>query len=436
MSRRHGSKYGWGRARKNHRKTGRPRPPAPLLRGSSVFRRPPSDSLRLVFSEPILHVDMDSFFVEVERLRDPGLIGRPVVVGGLGNRGVVASASYEARRFGVRSAMPMVAARKQCPALVVVPTDHSLYQESSIKVFEVFRSITPLVEGLSLDEAFLDVSGLHRHFPSPDVIGHEIRRRIRNELGLPASVGIAATKFVAKLASEAAKPDGLRHIPKAESLEFLHALPVRALWGVGEATHATLEAMGVETVGDLARLPAATLERRLGVSNGSNLAALARGQDPRPVVPDHDAKSISVSETYERDLTGSDEIDTELIRLCDRLAFRVRRAGLAGRTIGLTVRYSDFVTITRHHTFTLPTDTSRQLWQAVRDLKDKVSWDRPIRLLGVSVATFVDPGEPRQMSVENEPKWDDLADAVDAVRDRFGTDAVRPARLVSPDRES
>ena len=389
-----------------------------------------------MFPEPILHVDMDSFFVEVERLRNPGLIGRPVVVGGLGNRGVVASASYEARKFGIRSAMPMMAARKQCPALVVVPTDHSLYEETSIKVFEVFRGITPRVEGLSLDEAFLDVSGLQRHFPSSDDIGHEIRRRIRNELGLPASVGIAATKFVAKLASEAAKPDGLRLIPKDQSIEFLHSLPVRALWGVGEATHATLEAMGVETVGDLARLPRAMLERRLGVSSGSNLAALAQGEDPRPVVPDHEAKSMSVSETYERDLTLSDQIDTELIRLCDRLAFRVRRAGLAGLSIGLTVRYSDFVTITRHHTSSHPTETTRQLWRAVKSLKGKVSWDRPIRLLGVSVATFVEPDGPRQMSVESEPKWDDLAEAIDAVRDRFGTDAVLPARLVTPDRET
>lgn len=389
-----------------------------------------------MFSEPILHVDMDSFFVEVERLRDPTLLGRPVVVGGPGNRGVVASASYEARNFGIRSAMPMVAARKRCPGLVVIPSNHALYQETSIQVFEVFRSVTPMVEGLSLDEAFLDVNGLHRHFSGPVEIGHEIRQRIRTGLGLPASVGIAASKFVAKLASEAAKPDGLRHIPKDETIGFLHALPVRALWGVGEATHASLEAMGVETVGDLARLPRATLEKRLGVSNGTNLAALAHGEDPRPVVPDHEAKSISVSETYERDLTLSDEIDTELIRLCDRLAFRVRRAGLAGRTIGITVRYSDFVTITRHHTFPYPTDTPRQLWQAIQGLKENVRWDRPIRLLGVSVATFVDPDGPRQLSVEREPKWDDLADAVDAVKDRFGTDAVRPARLVRPDRDS
>jgi len=389
-----------------------------------------------VFSEPILHVDMDSFFVEVERLRDPSLVGRPVVVGGAGNRGVVASASYEARKFGIRSAMPMMAARKSCPALVVVPTDHSRYQEVSIQVFEVFRSVTPLVEGLSLDEAFLDVSGLSRHFTNPIEIGHAIRHQLRDQLRLPASVGIAASKFIAKLASEAAKPDGLRHIPRAETLPFLHALPVRALWGVGEATYASLEGLGVETVGDLARLQPGTLEKRLGTSHGRNLADLAEGLDPRAVIPDHDAKSVSVSETYDNDLSTEDEIDTELIRLCDRLSFRIRRSGLAGRTIGLTVRYSDFVTITRHHTFPHSIDTSRHLWQAVQTLKRSVAWDRPVRLLGVSLATVVDPGDPRQLSVENEPKWDDLAEAVDAVKTKFGSDAVGPARLVKPDREA
>ena len=389
-----------------------------------------------MFDEPILHVDMDSFFVEVERLRDPGLIGRPVVVGGPSNRGVVASASYEARKFGIRSAMPMVAARKQCPTLVVIPSNHTLYEETSVQVFDVLRSFTPMVEGLSLDEAFLDVSGLHRHFSSTVEIGEAIRQRIRTGLGLPASVGIASTKFVAKLASEAAKPDGLRHIPKDETIPFLHALPVRALWGVGEATHASLEAMGVETVGDLAQLPRGTLEKRLGVSNGSNLSALAHGEDPRPVTPAHDTKSVSVSETYEKDLTLPEEIDTELARLCDRLAFRVRRAGLQGRTIGLSVRYSDFVTITRHQTLTHPTNTSRQIWLAVQQLKENVNWDRPIRLLGVSVATFADLDEPVQLSVDTASRWDDLAEAIDAVKDKFGRDSVRPARLARPDRES
>ncbi len=250
-------------------------------------------------------------------------------------------------------------------------------------------------------------------------------------------MGIAATKFVAKLASEAAKPDGLRHIPKDETIAFLHPLPVRALWGVGEATHATLEAMGVETVGDLARLPRATLERATRRGPGSEPGGFGpAGEDPRPVVPSHDAKSISVSETYERDLALSDEIDTELLRLCDRLAFRVRRAGLAGRTIGLTVRYSDFVTITRHHTFADPADNSRQLWQAITKLKDTVTWDRPIRLLGVQCGHVGGSRWTPSVVVESEPKWDDLAVAMDAVRDRFGTDSVRPARLMKPDGES
>ena len=394
-----------------------------------------------MFPEPILHVDMDSFFVEVERQRDPTLVGRPVVVGGPSNRGVVASASYEARKFGIRSAMPMAAARKQCPALVVVPSDHSHYEEVSVQVFDLFRSVTPLVEGLSLDEAFLDVNGLHRHFSSPVEIGDELRGRIRTALGLPASVGIASTKFVAKLASEAAKPDGLRHIPKEYTIGFLHALPVRSLWGVGEATHASLEAMGVETVGDLAKLSRPALERRLGASNGANLWALAHGEDPRPVVPAHEAKSISVSETYERDLTLSDDIDTELIRLCERLAFRVRRAGLAGRTIGLTVRYSDFVTISRHHTLPHPTDGSRGLWQTVQQLKAKVAettpgWTRPVRLLGVRVSTFIDRDEPRQLSVASASRWDDLTEAIDAVKDKFGNNSVRPARLAGPGGET
>ncbi|MGH8929026.1 MAG: DNA polymerase IV [Acidimicrobiia bacterium] len=382
-----------------------------------------------MFSEPILHVDMDSFYVEVERLRDQSLRGRPVAVGGVGDRGVVASASYEARRFGVRSAMPMVAARRRCPGLVVVPSDHGRYEQVSIEVFEIFRSFTPIVEGLSLDEAFLDVSGLRLHYPSPVDIGHEVRRRIRSELELPASVGIASTKFVAKLASEEAKPDGLRHVPQEEALSFLHSLPVRSLWGVGEATHAALEGLGVQTVGDLAGLSTRTLQKRLGVSHGGNLAALARGEDPRSVEPDLDSKSVSVSETYERDLTLSEEIDTELTRLCERLSARIRRAGLAGRTVELTVRFADFVTITRRQTSAHPLDSAHQLRMAVEDLKKKVKWGGPIRLLGVSVSGLVDPHQPRQMTVDAQTNWDDLALALDEVRNKFGDDAVGPARL-------
>jgi DNA polymerase-4 len=344
----------------------------------------------MTFTESILHVDMDAFFVEVERLRRPELIGIPVVVGGGAARGVVASASYEARRYGIRSAMPTAAARRRYPALTVVPPDHREYERVSELVFAIFRSVTPRVEGLSLDEAFLDVSGLTRHFPGPVEIGHEVRRRIRSELGLPASVGVAAVKFIAKLASNAAKPDGLLHIPATTALEFLHGLPIRSLWGVGEATQATLAGMGVETVGDLARLPAGVLERRLGGAVGGHLAALARGEDPRQVEPDHEAKSVSVSETYERDLDHAGEIETELRRLCERLAGRMRRAGLAAHTVALTVRSTDFVTITRNLSLSAPVNTGRDLWRAVRTLADRVTWDKPVRLLGVGGSGLIE----------------------------------------------
>lgn len=386
------------------------------------------------FVESIIHVDMDAFFVEVERLRDPGLVSKPVVVGGAGRRGVVASASYESRMFGVRSAMPMSVARRLCPGLVLVPTDHDEYQRVSELVFGIFRNFTPIVEGLSLDEAFLDVAGLRRLFDHPVEIGHAIRQRLRAELGLPASVGIASTKFVAKLASEAAKPDGLTHIPVAETLTFLHALPVRSLWGVGEATHAALESLGVETVGDLAALDTVTLAARLGVSNGNHLAALARGEDPRRVVPDAAAKSISVSETYDTDITSRERVDTELVRLCDRLGGRMRRSGLAGRTISLKVRYSDFTTISRSVTLAHPTHNSHEIRSAVGLLTPRVDWARPVRLLGVEVATLAEPGSPLQLTTGEPGKWQELADTVEQIRDRYGSAAIGPARLTPTDK--
>ena len=386
------------------------------------------------FAEPIIHVDMDAFFVEVERLRDPSLRSRPVVVGGAGRRGVVASASYESRKFGVRSAMPMSIARRLCPGLVVVATDHDEYQRVSELVFGIFRDFTPTVEGLSLDEAFLDVTGLRRLFKNPIEIGHAIRRRLRVELGLPASVGIASTKFVAKLASEAAKPDGLIHISAAETLTFVHALPVRSLWGVGEATQPGLESLGVETVGDLAALDPLTLAAHFGVSNGHHLAALARGEDPRRVVPDTAAKSVSVSETYDTDITSKERVDTELLRLCDRLGGRMRRSGLAGRTVSLRVRYSDFTTISRSVTLADPTHNSHEIRRAVGLLTPKVDWSRPVRLLGVEVATLAEPGSARQLTTEEPGKWRELADTVEQIRDRYGSEAIGPARLTTTDK--
>ena len=390
------------------------------------------------FTESILHVDMDAFFVEVERRDRPELRGRPVVVGGTGGRSVVAAASYEARTFGIGSAMPMVHARRLCPAAIVVPPDHGKYRTASEQVFEVFRSFAPLVEGLSLDEAFLDVSGLRRHYPDPVAIGKEIRERLRADLGLPASVGIASNKFLAKLASAAAKPDGIRHVPADRALEFLHPLPVRSLWGVGEATHAALERLGVHTIGDLAEVPPAALEKHLGRAAGAHLHALAWGRDERPVVPGSAAKSVSVEQTYERDLRGHEAIEGELLRHADRLAGRLRSAGVAGRTVTLKIRFADFSTITRSVTLGSGTDVARDLYRAARDVLRKVDLGtKPVRLVGLGATALTPATAPRQLAVDRPAKWDDLAGAVDEVRQRYGTGSIRPARIVEgPDAEA
>ena len=384
-----------------------------------------------MWNEPILHVDMDSFFVEVERLADPRLVGRPVAVGGAGPRGVIASASYEARQFGVRSAQPTVTARRLCEDLIVVPSNHGRYNDVSTGVFAIFRSFTPMVEGLSLDEAFLDVGGLRLHYESPIVVGKAIRVKIREELGLPASVGVAAVKFVAKLASEAAKPDGLRHIAADSQLEFLHELPASAMWGVGPATLASLSRLGVETVGDIADLPEFALVAAVGPTAGRHLHDLANGRDPRQVVPDISAKSISVEETYDDDLVGPDVIETALLAHAQRLSGRLRRSGLRARTVTLKVRYSDFTTLTRSLTLASAVDGARSLFRTstdlVKDLDDPV---RPVRLLGLGGTSLEPADAPTQLDIDSDAEWDRVEDAVAGVRERFGESAVGPARLV------
>ena len=383
------------------------------------------------FTESILHVDMDAFFVEVERREREDLRRRPVLVGGTGSRGVVAAASYEARAYGISSAMPMVHARRLCPVAIVLPPDHRKYQAASKRVFSIFRSFTPLVEGLSLDEAFLDVAGLRHHFPEPVSIGVEIRARLRQELELPASVGVAVNKFLAKLASEVAKPDGVRHVPAAESLAFLHPLSVRSLWGIGEATQAALERLGVATVGDLADVPLLALRKHLGEAAGTHLHELAWGRDPRPVVPESTAKSISVEETYERDLERRETVEGELLRHAERLAGRLRAAGVAGRILTVKLRFADFTTVTRSVTLVSPTDVARDMYRAARDLLRNMAVEsQPIRLVGVGMSGLTPPTGPRQLAVDRPAKWDDLADAVDQVRLRYGKGSIRPARFI------
>lgn len=385
----------------------------------------------MAWTEPILHVDMDSFFVEVERLSDPGLRERPVAVGGVGPRGVIASASYEARSHGVHSAQPTATALRLCPQLKVVPARHDRYGEVSADVFAIFRSFTPLVEGLSLDEAFLDVSGLRRHYPGPVEVGEAIRHRIRDDLGLPASVGVASVKFLAKLASEAAKPDGIRHIHSDEQFDFLHALPASALWGVGPATLAALARLGVETIGDIAGLPEAALTNAVGPAAGRHLHELARGIDPRVVTPDIAAKSISVEETFVSDLVGHEVVETALLALAQRLSGRLRRAGLRGRTVTLKTRYEDFTTLTRSHTVPTAIDGSRQLFRIGAELLaglDDAS--RPVRLLGLGASALEPADTPTQLGIGDGVDWQRVEEAVAGVRERFGESSVGPARLL------
>lgn len=383
----------------------------------------------VIWAEPILHVDMDSFYVEVERLEDPSLTGRPVVVGGAGPRGVVASASYEAREFGIRSAQPTSTARRMCPQLIVVTPRHGRYGDVSAQVFSVFRSITPQVEGLSLDEAFLDVTGLRLHYESPLVVGEMIRSRLRTELGLPASVGIASVKFVAKLASESAKPDGMRHVAVDEQEHFLASLPVSALWGVGPATEAALARLGVETIGDIAALPLTSLANAVGPTHGRQLSDLANGIDPRPVVADSSAKSISVEETYDEDLESPQLIETALLAQSQRLSSRLRRAGVRGRTITLKVRFSDFATVTRSHTASTGMDGARQIYHVAVELAAQRGRTDPVRLLGLGASGLEPADTPAQMDLGSSESWERVEDAVAEVRTKFGEMAVKPARL-------
>src|SRR6188472_2082324 len=308
-------------------------------------------------SRVILHVDMDAFFVSVELRRRPELRGKPVVVGGTGPRGVVAAASYEARQFGVHSALPSAVARRRCPHAVFLPGDHALYREVSTQVRTIFDRYTPLVEPLALDEAFLDVSGATRLFGDGTLIAARIRDDVRHELELACSVGVAPNKFLAKLASVVAKPRatpqrvipgrGVVEVVPGHELEFLRPLPVTRLWGVGPATFSRLERLGVRTVGDLADLDTRTLRGVLGASQAAHLHALAWGRDTRPVETDREAKSIGHEETYPRDLVEPADLERELVRLADAVAARLRRQGVAARTANLKVRFAGFTTITR-----------------------------------------------------------------------------------------
>jgi DNA polymerase-4 len=383
----------------------------------------------------VLHVDMDAFYASVSLLEHPELVGTPVIVGGGGTRGVVLSATYEARTFGVHAAMPMSRARRLCPRAVVVEPDFERYAAVSRGVMAVFADVTPTVEPLSLDEAFLDVAGSRRRLGRPAAIAQQIRDRVFDEQGVACSVGVASTKFVAKLASGLAKPDGLLVVPHERTLEVLHPLPVGALWGVGERTEATLHRYGLRTVGDLAHTPADTLRRALGDAAGSQLFELAWGRDPRPVVPEQGERSIGAEETFAHDVDDPVVVRRELLRLSERVAARVRAAGLVGRTVSIKIRFADFTTITRARTLGQATDVAREVYATAVDLHDALGLQRArLRLVGVRVEGLSSADrQQRQLQLDDKPfGWRDAERAVDLASARFGAGSVRPAALVAP----
>jgi DNA polymerase-4 len=382
----------------------------------------------------ILHVDMDAFYASVEIRRDPALRNKPLVVGG-GVRGVVAAASYEARKYGVRSAMPMGQAMRLCPRLVVVPPDREAYAAASAAVMAILRDVTPLVEPLSLDEAFLDVAGAVRLHGRPATIAADIRARVSDELALTCSVGVASTKFVAKLASAHCKPDGLLVVPVDQVLNFLRPLPVTVLWGVGARTAEPLHRLGVRTVADLAETPIETLRRALGTAVADHLHGLAQGRDPRTVQPHEVEKSISSDHTSDTDLTTDAEVRRELLRLAGDVGRRVRERGWTARTVGIKIRFADFRTITRVRTLPGWTDSTTMVYNTAAELYDALDLDQPrIRLVGVKCENLRPAGEaPEQLTLDavvDEQAGDtrraaEGADRVlDAARARFGAGAM------------
>ena len=381
---------------------------------------------------PILHVDMDAFFASVEVRRRPELRGRPVVVGGVGPRGVVSSASYEARRYGVRSAMPTARARALCPHAVYLPPDFSQYTAASRAVMQIFRDVTPLVEPLSLDEAFLDVAGARRLFGSPVEIARLIRRRVAEEQELTCSVGVAPSKFVAKLGSTRAKPDGLLVVPADRVLDFLHPLPVAALWGVGERSAEGLRRLGLNTVGDLAEAPFGLLRRAVGEAAAAHLHELAWGRDPRSVTPEHVEKSIGAEVTFDADVTDPLEIRRALLALAEKVGARLRAAGQVGRTVSLKVRLAPFRTVNRSRTLPVPTDTAREMFDTAWALWTALDPGEPVRLVGVRMEGLAAAEEtPRQLTLgAPERGWREAEAAADAAAARFGRSVIGPASLL------
>lgn len=382
----------------------------------------------------ILHVDMDSFFASVELLDHPEMIGKPVAVAGHHERGVITSASYEARAFGVRAAIPVGMAKQLCPQLVILDSHMEKYTAMSRRIMTIFTEFTPLVEPLSVDEAFLDVTGARRLLGSPREIAFKVRERIHEVTGLPSSVGIATTKFVAKLASQRAKPNGVLEIEPQRTLDFLHALPVEAMWGVGKVTREKLIGRGVHTIGDLAVYPKDKLRRAVGEAAAQKLHMLANGLDPRSVDTERIEKSIGNEGTFDRDIADPTPLLRELLKHSQQVAARLRAKAFMARTVAIKMKFADFSVISRSHTLPDPTDSSQRIYETAVMLFEQADLaGRRLRLIGVRAEQLVDSdsvSEPLWGNSDDE--WRAIDKASDELRAKFGRDAVSPASLIDP----
>ena len=378
----------------------------------------------------ILHVDMDAFYASVAERDDPSLRGKAVVVGA-GARGVVLSANYAARKYGIRAAMPVGRAKRMAPHAIFVTPDHQRYSEVSAKVMEIFDSFTPLVEPISLDEAFLDVTGARKLLGTGREIAVEIRRQVEASEGITCSVGIAPSKFIAKLASGHCKPNGILEIPADRILNFLHPLPVNAIWGVGPKTAETLERLGLRTVADIANLPRATLIRALGQASGASLYELAWGRDYRDVTPNEPDKSISAAETFAQDIDDPEEILQEFLRLTEKAAARLRENNYYAKTISIKVRFADFSTISRSKTLPLPIDSTHDIYEIAKSLYLALNLDRArLRLVGISLDNLSEAAPEQLLLGAREKGWREADTAIDRAKLRFGGGSVRPGRLI------
>ena len=383
----------------------------------------------------ILHVDMDAFYASVAELDNPQYKGKALVVGA-GVRGVVLSANYEARKFGIRAAMPVGRAKRMAPHAIFIAPEHHRYAEISERVMAIFNSFTPLVEPISLDEAFLDVTGAQKLFGDGREIAAKIRAQVEQEEGITCSVGIAQSKFIAKLASQHCKPNGMLEIKSDRILEFLHPLPVRALWGVGPKTAESLDRLGLHTVADIANTPRSTLVRALGDATGESLYELAWGRDYRNVIPDEPEKSIGNEETFARDIDSPEEILAEFLRMAEKATARLRERGLFAKTVTMKIKFADFTTLSRAKTLPIGIDGTHETYEIVKKLYLALNNEGArIRLVGVSLSNLLDEAPVQLELGARERGWRDADTAIDKAKARFGRGSVRPGRLITGDPE-